>query len=252
MKNNKGQGPLLLHHRRAAPTRKAKFEEDADKVVAYYRDHGYISARVSASPSSATSRTRPTGRTRWVELRDPGHRGRAVPGRRPSSFDGNKVVKSEALRPLFKVKDGRLVQRQGDPEGLREGARTLRRRRLLPVQPGAVDAAAHRGDRHAGAAQGTDGAAAAEPGRRAARRRPDRTSRSPPRNRRPGPRPPRRRGPASKLPTGAPLVDVSCRCTKASSTSSTGSPSSGTRRRATTSSGARSGSSRTASSTPRR
>ena len=73
------------------------------------------------------------GKTRWVQLRDSGHRGRRATASASSTFDGNTVVKAEALRPLFKLEGGRLLQREGHPQGPREGARGLRRRRLLRV-----------------------------------------------------------------------------------------------------------------------
>ena len=48
-------------------------------------------------------------------------------------FDGNKVIKTEFLQPLFKLKTGDWYSEKHDPQGLREGARGLRRRRLLRV-----------------------------------------------------------------------------------------------------------------------
>jgi outer membrane protein insertion porin family len=103
MKNNKGRG-LFSFITGAGPYQEGKFEEDADRVVAYYRDHGYISARVS-EPSLRYIEDSPDRRSRWVELRV-----EVVEGERyrvaSLSFEGNKVVKSEALRPLFKIKEG--------------------------------------------------------------------------------------------------------------------------------------------------
>ena len=72
------------------------------------------------------------GKTRWVQLRIP-----ITEGKRYAvgnfDFDGNKVVKSEALRPLFKLEKGEYLQREGNQEGAREGAGILRRRRLHGV-----------------------------------------------------------------------------------------------------------------------
>ncbi len=103
MKNNKGR-TLLSFITGAGSYQEGKYEEDADKVVAYYRDHGYISARVG-EPSLRYLEDSADRKTRWVELRV-----EVTEGERfkvgTLSFEGNKVVKAEALRPLFKIKDG--------------------------------------------------------------------------------------------------------------------------------------------------
>ena len=72
------------------------------------------------------------GRTRFVELQIPVTEG---PRYRIGevNFAGNTVVKTEGLRPLFKMDEGRLVQREEHSQGLREGARGLRQHRLLRV-----------------------------------------------------------------------------------------------------------------------
>ncbi len=103
MKNNKGRG-FFSFITGAGPYQEGKFEEDADRIVGYYRDHGYISARVS-EPTLRYIEDSPDRRARWVELRveiTEGNRFRIA----TFAFDGNKIVKSEALRPLFKVKEG--------------------------------------------------------------------------------------------------------------------------------------------------
>ena len=108
-----------------------KFEEDADAIIEYYRKRGYITARVG-QPDLKILEDENDGSTRWVELRVP-----VTEGKRYRvgnfTFDGNTIVKGEALRSLFKVDEGRLLQRRADPEGARQGARGLRRRRLLRV-----------------------------------------------------------------------------------------------------------------------
>jgi outer membrane protein insertion porin family len=81
-----------------------KFEEDAERVLDYYRDRGYIRAQVG-DPEMKVLEDSSDGKTRWIELRIPvseGHRYRV------NSFDvaGNTVVKSEALKPLFNLKQG--------------------------------------------------------------------------------------------------------------------------------------------------
>ncbi len=81
-----------------------KFEEDAERVVEYYRDRGYIAARVD-QPEVKTLEDATDGKTRYVQLRIPVREGNRY---RVGEFDfeGNTVVKSEGLRPLFKVKPG--------------------------------------------------------------------------------------------------------------------------------------------------
>ncbi len=103
MKNNKQQWFLSFITSRGT-YQEAKFEEDADKVVEYYRDKGYIAARVG-QPELKTLDDSPDKKTRWVQLRVPVSEGeRYKVG--TFGFDGNKVVKTEALRTLFKLQPG--------------------------------------------------------------------------------------------------------------------------------------------------
>jgi outer membrane protein insertion porin family len=82
----------------------AKFEEDAELVETYYREQGYIQARVG-QPEIRTLEDSDDKETRWVELRIP-----VTEGQRyrlgEVSFDGNTVVKTEFLRPLLETKTG--------------------------------------------------------------------------------------------------------------------------------------------------
>jgi outer membrane protein insertion porin family len=81
-----------------------KFEEDADKVQEYYRERGYIQARVG-TPEIRTLEDSDDKETRWVQLRIPvseGHRYRIG----EVNFDGNTVIKTDFLQPLFKLKPG--------------------------------------------------------------------------------------------------------------------------------------------------
>lgn len=82
-----------------------KFAEDAEKVVEYYRDRGYIAIRVG-QPEIKTLADSPDKKRRYVALRIPIEEGQRY---RIGNFDfaGNTVVKSEVLRPLFgKLKEG--------------------------------------------------------------------------------------------------------------------------------------------------
>jgi outer membrane protein insertion porin family len=81
-----------------------KFEEDAERVMEYYRDRGYIRAQVG-DPEVRVLGDSDDKKTRWIELRIPVSEGNRY---KVSSFDvaGNTVVKSDALKPLFKLQPG--------------------------------------------------------------------------------------------------------------------------------------------------
>ena len=82
----------------------AKFEEDADAILEYYRNEGYVMARVG-QPELRYVDDSADRRTRYVELRVPvteGERYRVG----DFTFDGNTVIKSEGLQGVFRVKPG--------------------------------------------------------------------------------------------------------------------------------------------------
>ncbi len=81
-----------------------KFDEDAEKVIEYYRNRGYISARVG-QPEIKTIEDSVDKETRWVQLNIPIDEG---PRYRVGNFtfDGNKIIKTEFLEPFFKLKPG--------------------------------------------------------------------------------------------------------------------------------------------------
>ena len=105
MKENKGGG--MFSFILGNGTYKAdKFEEDADKVIAYYRDRGYVEARVGQPELKILEDSKDT-KTRFVELRIPVTEGeRYRIGK--LEFEGNKIVDEKSLRPLFKVKEGEV------------------------------------------------------------------------------------------------------------------------------------------------
>ena len=103
MKHNKAAHWLSFITSRGA-YQEAMFEEDADRIQAYYRDKGYISARIG-QPEIKILQDEKDGKTRNIELKVPvteGDRYRIG----SLDFEGNKVVKTEGLRPLFKLKEG--------------------------------------------------------------------------------------------------------------------------------------------------
>ena len=205
MKNNKGKG-LFSFIAGAGPYQEGKFEEDADRVVAYYRDHGYITARVS-EPSLRYIEDSPDRRARWVELRievTEGERYRIA----TFSFEGNKVVKSEALRPLFKVKEGdwysdKVIHKGYDKARELYGAGGYYQFNLVPMTRPHTD-----GTATPEPVKGSDGEAAADAGTAGG---PSATAQA---DTKPDAQPTQKRAPATKaaqarkLPTDAPLVDV--------------------------------------------
>ncbi len=103
MEANKGEWLLSFITGRGT-YQEAKFAEDAEKVVEYYRNKGYIQAQVG-NPELRVLEDSADGKTRRVELRIPVHEGaRYRVGE--VSVAGNEVVKTEALRGLFKLKPG--------------------------------------------------------------------------------------------------------------------------------------------------
>jgi outer membrane protein insertion porin family len=100
----------------------AKYEEDAEKVQGFYRDEGYVTTTVG-NPEIRTLKTSEDGKTRDIQLVIPVSEGpRYKVG--TFTFADNKVVKSEALTPIFKVKEGQYYSEKTVRKGL-EKAREL-------------------------------------------------------------------------------------------------------------------------------
>ena len=91
-------------------------EEDAERVTQYYRNRGYIDARIG-SPELLTLEDSEDGKTRWIQLRIPVTEGRRY---RIGSFKfgGNKVISGERLRTLFEVKEGEFYKEEEFRDGL--------------------------------------------------------------------------------------------------------------------------------------
>jgi outer membrane protein insertion porin family len=121
MKANKQEWPFSFITGRGT-FQEPKFEEDAEHVNEYYRNKGYIAARVGA-PELKYLEDSSDGKTRYVQLRiNVQEGGRYKVGN--FGFDGNKVVKSEGLRTLFKLKEGEFYSEKHIRKGL-ESAREL-------------------------------------------------------------------------------------------------------------------------------
>ena len=101
MKENKAPNKWLKFITGAGTYKEGKFEEDADKVQAYYRERGYVKAQVG-QPELKILEDSQDGKSRYVQLQIPVTEGpRYKVGE--VGFSGNTVVKTEGLRPLFKV-----------------------------------------------------------------------------------------------------------------------------------------------------
>ncbi len=116
MKDNKAPNPFWGWITRGGTYQEAKFETDADLIQAYYRNEGYVQAQVG-QPELNVLQTAKDGKTQWVQLRIPVTEGQRY---RVGSFaiDGNTVVKSEALMPLFKVNVGDWYNEKNVRDGL--------------------------------------------------------------------------------------------------------------------------------------
>jgi outer membrane protein insertion porin family len=95
-----------------------KFQDDATRVLDYYRDRGYINAQVG-DPRLNVVGDSADKETRWVELIVP-----VVEGRRyrvgEFAFAGNTVVKDDVLRPFFKIKEGDYYSQKRIREGVQK------------------------------------------------------------------------------------------------------------------------------------
>lgn len=104
LKNNKAEWFLSWLTGRGT-YQATKLEEDADRVTEYYRNHGYVTARVG-QPTLRTLGDSEDGKTRYVALEVPVQEGeRYRIG--TVTFDGNTVLQPEALERLFPLKKGR-------------------------------------------------------------------------------------------------------------------------------------------------
>src|SRR4029453_310046 len=99
-----------------------KFADDAEAIESYYRERGYVSVQVG-QPEIRPLDDSADGRTRWVQLRIPVTEGQQyVIG--DVQFTGNKIVTTEGLQTLFKLKPGQIYSQQGIAKAM-EKAREL-------------------------------------------------------------------------------------------------------------------------------
>jgi len=114
MKENKPKG-ILSFITGGGTYKEAAYEEDAAKIVEYYRNQGYPQARVGNPDIKVLENTK-DGKTRWVQLSIP-----VVEGKRyrmgDLNFEGNKLVNSTGLRTLYKVKPGEWYSKKKLDDG---------------------------------------------------------------------------------------------------------------------------------------
>jgi outer membrane protein insertion porin family len=99
-----------------------KFDDDAEKLTAYYRDHGYLRASIGV-PELKVIDDSTDKKTRWVDLKIPVTEGARY---KIGTFDiaGNTVIKSDYLKPLFKMVPGEYYGEKNIRKGL-EKAREI-------------------------------------------------------------------------------------------------------------------------------
>jgi outer membrane protein insertion porin family len=110
IKENKPKNPFYGWISGGGTYKENAFEEDAAKVVEYYQNHGYPQARVG-QPEIKTLENTKDGKTRWIQLRIP-----VTEGERYKfgtlNFEGNKVVRSDGLKSLYKIEPGDWYSRK--------------------------------------------------------------------------------------------------------------------------------------------
>jgi outer membrane protein insertion porin family len=95
-----------------------KYEEDAQRVTEFYQDHGYVRAQVGEPVLKDLGESKDQ-KTKWVELQIPVNEGNPY---RVSNFQiaGNTIVKTDALMPLFKLKNGDRYSRKAVMKGFQK------------------------------------------------------------------------------------------------------------------------------------
>jgi len=114
MKENKSHNWLSFISGRGTYD-ETKFDQDAEQLVEFYRDHGYIQAAVG-NPEIKTIEESDDHKTRWIELRIPIEEGKRYQIGE-FKFDGNTVVKSDILQTMFDIHSGEFY----DQNKIRKG-----------------------------------------------------------------------------------------------------------------------------------
>jgi len=118
IKENKPKNPLYGWISGGGTYNAEKYEEDVAGIVEHYQNKGYPQARVGQPELKVLEDTK-DGKTRWIQLRIP-----VTEGRRYKvgdlGFEGNKLVRSEALRTLYDLKPGDWYNRKKLQDGNRK------------------------------------------------------------------------------------------------------------------------------------
>jgi outer membrane protein insertion porin family len=116
MKTNKGGGFWIFPG--SSVYQEDKFEEDAEAVVAFYRDRGYLQINVG-QPNLKPLRDSKDGKERFMTLEIPISEGQRF---RVDKFEfaGNDKVPAEIMRPLFKMKTGDYYNEKRIREGFQK------------------------------------------------------------------------------------------------------------------------------------
>ena len=105
MKNNKGGGFWIFPG--SGVYQEDKFEEDAQNIVNFYRQRGYIQADIG-QPKVKPVRDSKDGKTRYATLEVPVEEGKRF-RLGEFKFQGNTKVATPVLLPLYKLKSGDVL-----------------------------------------------------------------------------------------------------------------------------------------------
>jgi outer membrane protein insertion porin family len=115
MTHNKTRRWLPIPHF-GSTYKQAGFDEDADRIISFYRDRGYLAAKVG-QPSIRTLEDSANGGTRWVALGIPITEGQQY-RIGELTIAGDTSVQPEYLLSLFKLRKGALYSEKEIHEGL--------------------------------------------------------------------------------------------------------------------------------------
>ena len=116
MKTNKGGGFWIFPG--SSVYQEDKFEEDAEMVVAFYRDRGYLQVDVG-QPNLKMIRDSKDGKERFMTLEIPISEGQRFKVDK-FEFAGNDKVPGDVMRPLFKMKAGDYYNEKKIREGFQK------------------------------------------------------------------------------------------------------------------------------------
>ena len=102
MKTNKGGGFWIFPG--SSVYQGDKFEEDAEMITSFYREHGYLNADVG-QPNLKPIKDSKDGKTRFMTLEVPVSEGTRFKVNK-IDFAGNDKIPGDVMRPLFKMKTG--------------------------------------------------------------------------------------------------------------------------------------------------